>query len=89
MSENISCAGFYFVSFKEYKIGQTLECWIKMPGVKNEGKWDARVVRCEELNQKMKVADTYGVAVEFVKSFDTAETDLKKTLENITSKNSS
>jgi len=81
MSENISRGGVYFVSFKKYKIGQALDCWIKMPGVKDEGKWNARVVRCEGLDQKMKMADTYGVAVEFVKSFGSAEADLKKTLE--------
>ena len=78
ISENISLGGVYFISFREFEIGQILDCRIKMPGVSEEGRWTARVVRCENLKDKM--VNTFGVAVEFIKSFGNSEKNLKKTL---------
>ena len=78
VSENISIGGVYFVSLKKLEIGQLLDCRIKMPGIPREGRWTARVVRCFKADDKM--VNTFGVAVEFVKSFDSSEKNLKKTL---------
>jgi len=79
VSENISLGGVYFVSLEEFKIGQLVDCLIRMPGISEEGKWEARVVRCEKLKNRM--VDTFGIAVEFVKSFGDSEKKLKKILE--------
>ncbi len=77
-SENISLGGVYFISLEKLEIGLLLDCWIKMPGIPQEGKWTARVVRCENAGDKM--IDTFGIAVEFVKSFGNSGKDLEKTL---------
>ena len=78
VSENISLGGVYFVTIERFDIGQILDCWIKIPGAKDEGRWTARVVRCENIDDKM--VNTYGVAVEFTRHFDRAEKDLKNAL---------
>jgi hypothetical protein len=79
VSENISLGGVYFISLEEFKIGQLVDCMIRMPGVSGEGKWEARVVRCDK--SKDRIVDTFGIAVEFVKSFGDSEKKLKKILE--------
>ncbi len=53
VSENISCGGFYFTSLKEFKIGELIDCCICMPETLVEGKWTARVVRCEKTKIKV------------------------------------
>ncbi|MGB3057226.1 MAG: PilZ domain-containing protein, partial [Candidatus Omnitrophota bacterium] len=78
-TKNISIGGVYFTSLKKFDIGQLVDCRIGVPGAAKEGKWTGRVVRCEDLEDH--VVDTYGIAVEFVKSFGNAEKDLKKALE--------
>ena len=78
VSDNISLGGVYFVTIEKFDIGQVLDCWIKVPGAKEEGQWTARVVRCENIRDKM--VNTYGVAVEFIRHFDRAEKDLKRAL---------
>ncbi len=80
VSENISLGGVYFTSFEKFEIGQLIDCSITMPKVKDEGKWIARVVRCEDADDR--AVKTYGVAVEFVKAFGSSEKDLKKILSN-------
>jgi len=78
VSENISLGGVYFISLEKLEIGQVIDCWIKIPGVKDEGRWRARVVRCEDMKDRM--VDTYGIAVEFISNFNGAEKYLKKAL---------
>ena len=78
VTKNISLGGVYFTSFESFDIGQLLDCSISIPKVAEEGKWLARVVRCEDLEGQ--VVKMYGVAVEFVKSFGDAEKNLKKIL---------
>jgi hypothetical protein len=78
MSENISVGGVYFVSLEKFAIGEFLECRIFIPGTKAEGRWTARVVRCE--NESSGMVATFGVAVEFVEGSGNSEKDLKKAL---------
>lgn len=78
ISENISLGGVYFTSLEQFQIGEMLDCSIKIPGQAEEGKWTARVVRCEGLPGKM--ISMYGVAVEFVEAFGNSEKNLKKIL---------
>lgn len=78
VSENISLGGVYFMSLEKFQIGEVLDCSVKIPGASEEGKWTARVVRCEDLPGKM--VSTYGVAVEFVESFGNSDKNLKKVL---------
>lgn len=78
ISENISLGGVYFTSLEKFQIGEMLDCSIRIPGLAEEGRWTARVVRCEDLPGKM--VNTYGVAVEFVESFGNSEKNLKKIL---------
>jgi hypothetical protein len=80
LSENISLGGVYFVSLDSFDIGQMLDCAITMPGIKEEGRWTARVVRCEPVSEKM--VKTYGIAVEFVESFGDSQKNLGKILES-------
>ena len=77
-SENISMGGVYFISLERFSIGDVLECRISMPGIEEEGRWTARVVRCENENSGM--VRTFGVAVEFVEAFGNSERNLRKTL---------
>ncbi|MGB2599428.1 MAG: PilZ domain-containing protein [Candidatus Omnitrophota bacterium] len=78
-TKNISAGGVYFTSIEGFDIGQMLECIIKMPKVAKESKWIGRVVRCEDI--KGHVVKTYGIALEFAKSFGNADKDLRKALE--------
>lgn len=78
VSENISFGGLYFISLRKFEIGQLIDCFIEMPPIKKNSKWTARVVRCENLKDKM--VDIFGVAVEFVKSFGKADKNLRKVL---------
>lgn len=78
VSENISLGGVYFISLARMEIGQVLDCTINIPGLKKEGKWTARVVRCETLQGTM--VETFGIAVEFVKSFGDSAKSLEKAL---------
>lgn len=80
-SENISLGGVYFQSLSKFNIGDIIECSIKMPGVPAEGKWTARVVRCENIKEKM--INTFGIAAEFIKSFGDSEKNLKKILDKV------
>ena len=77
-SKNISFGGVYFTSLEKIEIGQLFDCYIKMPGIPQEGKWTARVVRCENVTGNM--VETFGIASEFVKSFGDSEKKLKKAL---------
>ena len=79
VTKNISLGGVYFTSLKKFDIGQLVDCRINIPKATEEGKWIARVVRCEDMEGH--VVNTYGIAVEFVESFGNAEKDLKKSLE--------
>lgn len=78
ISKNISLGGVYFISLQKLNIGELLDCRIDMPGVSGEGKWMARVVRCEDLDDNL--TKTFGVAVEFVESFGDSEKKLKSAL---------
>ncbi|MFQ5952229.1 MAG: PilZ domain-containing protein [Candidatus Omnitrophota bacterium] len=78
ITKNISMGGVYFTSIEKFDIGQLLDCRIKIPKAEEEGKWLARVVRCESISDQ--VVKTYGIAVEFVKSFGSSEKDLRKAL---------
>ena len=78
ISKNISLGGVYFVSFEKFEVGQIIDCSIKMPDVPRQGKWTARVVRCEDVEDKM--IKTYGVAVEFIEAVGESEKLLKKAL---------
>jgi hypothetical protein len=78
VSENISPGGVYFINLKRLEIGQLLDCRIKIPGIAQEGRWTARVVRCENTGDKM--VNTYGIAAEFVKSFGDSGKNLEKIL---------
>jgi len=77
-SENISLGGVYFISLERFEIGEVLDCRVFFRDSSDQGRWFARVVRCEKLRDKM--IDTFGVAVELVRSFDGAEKKLKKLL---------
>lgn len=78
ISENISLGGVYFISLEKFEIAQLLECRITVPASHEEGKWLARVVRCETLDGNL--TKTFGVAVEFVESFGDSDKKLKKAL---------
>jgi hypothetical protein len=78
VSENISLGGVYFISLVRIEIGELLDCRIDMPGVKDEGRWTARVVRCETLQGTM--VETFGIAVEFVKSSGDSTKNLERVL---------
>ena len=78
ISENVSLGGVYLLSLDKFEIGQLMECRVVSSEVKAEGRWKARVVRCDEIREKMII--TYGVAIEFIKSFKDAEKNLKKAL---------
>jgi len=78
ISNNISLGGVYFISIEKLKIGQLIECSIDMPNIKCEGKWTARVVRCDSMEKKM--INTFGVAIEFIKSIRGSEKKLQKAL---------
>lgn len=78
ISKNISPGGVYFTSVNEFSIGQLLDCRIDIPGVEEEGRWVARVVRCDHL--KESIAKTFGIAVEFIRSFGDSEKNLKNIL---------
>ena len=78
ITENVSLGGFFFVSLERFEIGQLLECRITMPGATGKPKWTARVVRCDAIDRR--VVNTFGVAVEFAKSFGTSDRELKKIL---------
>lgn len=78
ISENISLGGVYFISLEKFSIGQLLECSIAIPDSLQEGNWIARVVRCENLSGN--ITETFGVAVEFVRSSGDSEKILKKAL---------
>lgn len=77
VTENVSLGGVYFVSLERFVIGQQLDCAIIATG-SCKGKWLTRVVRCEEMGEGM--VRTFGVAVEFIRAFGSAEKDLKKVL---------
>lgn len=79
VSKNISLGGVYFISLEEFKVGDLIDCRIQLPTAHKEARWMARVVRCENLKEKL--VSTFGVAVEFVKSFDNSETVLKNFLD--------
>ncbi|MFH1552521.1 MAG: PilZ domain-containing protein, partial [Candidatus Omnitrophota bacterium] len=78
VSENISLGGIYFISLEKFRIGQLIDCSISMPGIPEQGKWTARVVRCENVDNKM--VTTFGIAAEFMKSLGDSEKNLKKIL---------
>lgn len=78
VSENISLGGVYFVSLESLIVGQVLDCRISMPLSAAEGRWTARVVRCQPLSTGM--VPTFGVAVEFIESFGDSEKYLAKAL---------
>ena len=78
ITENISLGGIYFLSFSQFSIGQLLDCLIKTSEQDNGSRWTARVVRCEPAEKHM--VNMFGVAVEFVKSFDDSEKKLKLSL---------
>jgi hypothetical protein len=78
-TKNISVGGVYFTSLKMFDIGELIDCRIKMPGIEKEGKWLARVVRCENVSDQ--IFKTYGIAVEFIRSFGDSEKNLRKILE--------
>jgi hypothetical protein len=81
VSENISPGGVYFVSLERLPVGQMLECRINMPLSSAEGRWTARVVRCQNLSSGM--VPTFGVAVEFIESFGDSEKLLRKNLKSL------
>ncbi len=78
LTENISPGGVYFISLEKFQIGQLFDCSIEMPGKAGEGRWTARVVRCQNLSGGM--VETFGVASEFVKAFGDSEKKLKNAL---------
>ncbi|MBD3427270.1 MAG: hypothetical protein GF409_08645 [Candidatus Omnitrophica bacterium] len=78
VSENISLGGVYFISLMKMNIGDILECDIEMLSCDGHGRFLARVVRCESLNNNM--VDTFGIAVEFTKAFGDSRKKLEKAL---------
>lgn len=78
-TRNISCGGVYFESFTAAAIGDLMECRILAPGVIGELRFLSRVVRCEIFSAAMVL--TYGIAVEFVKSFDNSDRTLRQILQ--------
>jgi hypothetical protein len=78
-TKNISAGGVYFTSIEGFDTGQMLECVIKIPNTAQENKWIGRVVRCEDIEGH--IVKTYGIALEFTKSFGSADKDLRKALE--------
>ncbi len=79
-TENVSMGGIYFLSFSQFRIGQLLDCRLTIKENMDEARWTARVVRCESVERHM--INMFGVAVEFVKSFDDSEEKLKRVLGN-------
>lgn len=78
VTENISLGGVYFLSLEDYAIGQLLDCQVSIPGAKTKSRWTARVVRCENIREKM--VRTFGVAAEFVRSHGDSDKELEKAL---------
>lgn len=81
VTENISLGGVYFVGLEKFDIGQLLDCSIQIPGDNSEGKWTARVVRCDVLEGG--VVNTFGIATEFVESIGDSQKKLKNILERV------
>ena len=77
-SENISLGGVYFLSIDSFDIGEAVECSISTSVSSKTMQWISRVVRCEKINKKM--INTFGVAVEFVRTFKNSDNELKKIL---------
>lgn len=75
-SKNISMGGVYFITVKEFKTGEMLDCKISSDKTTEESHWKARVVRCEVLEKQ--IVNTFGVAVEFVSAVDDSEKILKQ-----------
>ncbi|MFH1394839.1 MAG: PilZ domain-containing protein [Candidatus Omnitrophota bacterium] len=78
VTENISLGGLYFASLQKLEIGEKIECRIKLPNAPDENKWTGRVVRCEK--NEDGIIDTFGVAIEFLKSFKSSDSFLKQIL---------
>lgn len=81
ISKNISLGGVYFVSLEKFNVGDLIDCRIQLHPGDKEARWLARVVRCE--NIKEELVDSFGIAVEFVKSFDNSEFLLKFFLDTL------
>ena len=80
VSENISLGGVFFISIESFDIGCVLDCRIKIPGREEECVCVGRVVRCQELEDKM--VKTYGVAVEFIEYLGNGKKFLKGALKD-------
>lgn len=78
VSENISQGGVYFISLGRIDIGATIDCFIAMPNFTEQGKWTARVVRCEQ--EKRGMVNTFGIAAEFISPFGDSQKNLEKIL---------
>ncbi len=76
ITKNISLGGVYFQSMTVIPIGHILDIRIQVPGEKREGRWKARVVRCDKVEEKM--ISVFGIAVEFMRDFDHSELILRE-----------
>ena len=77
ISENISLGGAYFICLHDFDIGEVLDIKISVPKSKIILNTTARVVRSENLENK--IVCTFGVAVEFV-DFANGSINILKTL---------
>ena len=78
ITENISLGGVYFISLEKFNIGQLIDCTINVKESLDGERWVTRVVRCENLKEKM--INTFGIAVEFTKSIGGSGKNLKSYL---------
>ena len=79
ISENISLGGAYFICLHAFNIGEVLDIKILIPKSKITLNTTARVVRSENLENK--IVSTFGVAVEFVDFENNSISILKSLLE--------
>ena len=77
-TRNICRGGMYFETLIPLEIGELLDCRIAVSSGVGDFHFSSRVVRCEQFCSGM--THTFGVAAEFVESFDSSDVKLSQVL---------
>lgn len=80
-TSNISSGGVFFNAFAEIPIGSVIECRISIPQKTDAFRFLSRVVRCDRFSDT--VVSTFGIAAEFIKSFENSDSHLRQMLASL------